>query len=133
MKSKYWGAGPLLGFDLIYNLYKGFLLVGELDAALLMGAVKSSSALTFGVTNEFQSLSNYRIASNFEGRLGLAYDYSYGCRASSVRIEAGYEINQYIDPFDMIVGFVAPIQRISDLATTDFGYSGPYVRLMWHM
>lgn len=133
VKSSYSGAGPLMGFDLIYNMYKGFLLVGQFDASLLMGSVKSSSSLTLGSTNSFHSPSNRRIVSNFESRLGLAYDFLYGNHASSLRIEAGYEMNQYIEPFDMLISYVAPVQRISDLETTSFAYSGPYLRLMWHM
>lgn len=134
VRSTYWGAGPMLGFDLIYNLYKGLLLVGQFNAALLMGAVKSSSALNFpaDATNVFKSPSNSRIVSNFEGRLGMAYDYIF-CNRSSIRLEAGYEMNNYIGPFDMIVSYVAPVQRISDLETTSFAYSGPYLKLTWHM
>ncbi|MBX9744982.1 MAG: hypothetical protein K2X08_07220, partial [Chlamydiales bacterium] len=134
VRSTYWGAGPMLGFDLIYNLYKGLLLLGQFNTALLMGAVKSSSALTFPATetNVFKSPSNSRIVSNFEGRLGMAYDYLL-CNRSSIRFEAGYEMNHYIGPFDMIISYVTPVQRISDLETINFAYSGPYLKLTWHM
>lgn len=133
IRSSYYGAGPMIGFDLIYNLYKGFLLIGQFDTSLLMGSVKSSSSISFfGVTNGFNALANRRIVSNFEARLGLAYDWLFWNK-SSLRLEAGYEMNQYIAPFDMIVSFIAPVQRISDLATTNFAYSGPYLKLTWHM
>lgn len=137
VKSRYSGGGPLLGFDLIYKLYKGILLLGEFDAALLMGSVKSSSSLNLGGTNRFKSPSNTRIVSNLEGRLGLAYDWLL-CNRSSLRMEAGYEMNYYIGPFDMVIShgpFSGPfsVQRIADLETTNFAYSGPYLKLTWHM
>ncbi len=132
VRSHYSGAGPLIGFDFIYNFFKCLSLTAHFDTSLLMGSVKSSSLLTFGAINRFESPSTGRVVTALGGRLGLAYEYVL-CKKSSINLEIGYETNQYIGAFDIITSYVEPIQRIHNIGTTNLGVSGPYIKLTWHM
>ena len=78
--------------------------------------------------NLYKSPNKDRVVYGFGGRLGLAYQYQ-----SSIKFEAGYRVANYHGTFDIISGFVDPVQRIGNLNTSNFGYSGPYIELTWHM
>lgn len=132
VRSKYQGAGPMLSFGGDFQFFNGFFLVGQFDAAALMGSVKANSLLTFGAINRYKSPSTDRIVYAFDGTLALAYQYMF-CNQSSIRIDLGYKVASYQDSFDIISAIVEPVPRISNLNTTDFGYSGPFLQLTWHM
>lgn len=132
VKTEYQGAGPLVSFDADYQLFNNFYLVGRFDAAAMMGTVKANSLLTFAAINRYKSPSTDRIVSALGGKLGVAYEYQF-CNQSSVRLEAGYKVANYHGPFDVISAFVIDVPRIGNLNTTNFGYSGAYIELSWHM
>jgi hypothetical protein len=135
VRSKYWGAGPMLGFDSEYQLFNGFFLTGRFDGAIIMGAVKADSLLAFGAINRYKSPSIDRITYSVDGSVGLAYKYSFQNK-SSLKLELGYRVANYIGTFDIIQAFLpptSPVPRIDTINTSNFGYSGPFLELTYHM
>lgn len=130
VRTTYRGAGPMIGIDGLYNLWRNLCITTRFDSSVLMGTVNANSVLRFGTEFRFKSPSTDRIISTFGGRIGLAYNFCL-CR-SRVGLELGYQANIYIGPFDTITGITDP-QRIHSIDTNNFAYSGPYLTLNWHM
>lgn len=136
VRSRFRGAGPMIGADCQYEFCGGFGLVGHFDTAVLMGNVESKSFLNFGSPIRFKSPKTDRVVTSISGKLGLAYNFCI-CR-SSLLFEVGYQANVYIAPFDIITAWLPTSlgglgQRISQLDTTNFAFTGPYVSLTWHV
>ena len=132
VRSCYHGIGPMIGLDGEYKLCGGFSFTSRFDASVLMGSVKADSRLAFAATNLYESPSTDRIVYTFGGSLGVAYDWCI-CNNSALRLELGYTVENYIGPFDIITAYTDPEPRIEKLLTTNFGYSGPFISLRWHL
>jgi len=130
--SKFDGAGPLLSLDTGYSLIYGIGLVGHFDYGLLVGQINSSSLLGFSGTNfSFTSPKRDRIINSVDGKLGLDYNYMFS-NASNLNLEVGYQVNEYLNAFDIIRGDIAPAQKIAGIESTSFGFQGPYISLIFH-
>ena len=132
VRSSYCGAGPMIELCGEYKLCGAFSLTSAFDASVLMGSVKANSQLEFGSLNLYESPSTDRIVYSFGGSLGVAYDWCI-CNTSALRLELGYQVENYIGPFDIITAITDPTPRIEKLLTTNFGYSGPFISLRWHL
>ena len=113
--SKFWGIGPRLGADLYYLLGKSsFSLVAHGSAALLAGTVNETFSVSDSNSVVDTTASYAALVPNFNLRLGVGYSHAFGQNAgaeggegasiSSVNtnrvlsIEAGWEVDDYIDP-----------------------------------
>ncbi|MCP5506615.1 MAG: hypothetical protein H7A38_07010 [Chlamydiales bacterium] len=137
VRSSYWGVGPTFGIDGLYTLYKGLKLYSHFDASLLVGSVKANSLLNFGSLGKFKSPSTNRVVPALGAKLALRYDFIFSNK-SSLRFEAGYQVNSYIGAFDMLTAFteipaIGQTQRIASITTDNFSYSGPYGAIAFHM
>ena len=133
--SKFRGAGPLFSIEGNYGLAYGFGLVGYLDYALLAGQSKAHSYVVLGSNSfSFKWPKRDRITSSATLRIGADYKVKSMPMFSDFKIEAGYQVNQYINSLDTIRGTIAfgGIQRINGLETNSFGFRGPYVSVAVH-
>lgn len=134
MHSRFRGIGPLFSLDGNYTLGYGVGLVGYFDYASIVGQASSSSYLNLAGTNfGFNWPKRDRIVSSINGKLGLDYHYTFSNNADLV-IEAGYQVNQYVNSMDTIRGTIAfaDIQRINGNETNSFSFRGPYLTLGIH-
>ncbi|KTD22772.1 major outer membrane protein [Legionella lansingensis] len=130
--SEYDGVGPLFSLEGRYGLSKGFGLVGYFDYALIVGQINAHSHVTvLGTDFSFTSPKRDRIVNNLTGKLGINYHYIF-TNLSTLTLEAGYQVSEYINAMDMIRGDIGVRQKIAGLETTSFGFRGPYVSLSWH-
>lgn len=133
MISTYNGAGPMLSIDGTYTLGHGFGLVGYFDYGLLVGTINAHSFVSLLGTNfNFSWPKRDRIVNSLSGKLGVDYSHNFAS-SSNVTLEAGYQINEYINSMDTIRGTVplaqGVIQRINGYETNSFGFRGPYISL----
>lgn len=148
VKSQFNGVGPLVSLDARYGMFAGFGLVGHFDSALIVGEVEANSNLGFTFTspalpispvttdNRFESPDLERVVGSVSGKLGADYTFCF-CNKSSLTIEAGYQVNKFYDPFDLIRGDIpyAPVihQRITHILTNDLDVRGPYVNVTFRV
>ncbi|KTD61147.1 Lpg1974 family pore-forming outer membrane protein [Legionella spiritensis] len=131
MISKFDGAGPMLSLDGNYTLGQGFGLVGYFDYALIVGKIDSHSFVNLaGVDFNFVWPKNDRIVNSLTGKLGIDYSHTFA-NDTNVVVEAGFQVNEYIDSMDTIRGTLAfgSIQRVGGKETNSFGFRGPYISL----
>lgn len=131
VRTSYDGAGPLLGMDGRYELGRGFGLAGRVDAAVMMGRVKSDSQIILGATFDYITPKIDRVVSVVDGRLGVDYTHIFANQAS-LKLELGYHVSEFFNPFDIILAESPPAQKIRELQTTNFSYSGPYLSFTVH-
>jgi hypothetical protein len=122
--SKFVGLGPRAGIDASYHVGDCFGIVGHFAGALLVGNVDadttSASTATFvppgnaqptsfSFTDTYTADTQTRVVPAFDAKLGVDYTFPFNksLEDSSISIEAGYQVTQYIDPIDRIVP-VAP-------------------------
>lgn len=131
VSSNYHGVGPVIGVDGDWDFGCGFGASAYFDTALLMGTVAASSHINFGAIFNYQSPGTHRVISTFTGRLGVNYMHSV-YNESTAKLELGYQVNRYADPFDIIQGMSPPTQRIAAINSTSFAFAGPYLTLTLH-
>ncbi|MCL9683024.1 Lpg1974 family pore-forming outer membrane protein [Legionella maioricensis] len=154
-KSEYLGAGPDLGLNVQYVVYRGFGVVGELAGMLTAGGISvvdnftaSSARLTFlGLSPSHQEVTTpdvTQVVTGFDGKLGLFYNYS-GRHIDSLTIEAGYRLAYYnnaiaeVSPATLVQAgtvFITPSFATGTMAinstearSRNFSVNGPYVNL----
>lgn len=131
--SKFNGAGPMLSFEGHYGLYQGLGLVGYIDDALMTGKTDAHSFVNLeGFDFAFSSPKVQRTVNNLNIRAALDYQYAFS-NAANLGIEAGYQISNYSDVFDIIRGNITTGQRIAGIESNSFSFQGPYVTLAAHM
>ncbi len=150
--SEFMGAGPELGLQFYYQIIQGFQLVGNGRATLFVGTFENSTTFTttspdlttLGDQNpNIQTTSVYNkngIVPGLEGKLGLAYEYSFNCH-SMFKIEAGYQAQIYLNSIrsidmgsEVTLGPVGAVgtsttgvyARTFDRMVSDFAIAGPY-------
>lgn len=150
------GAGPQVGFDFDYKVYKEFRFVGNSRATLFVGTFKNQTtfstfsnalALLGDINPNIQTTQTYSkggIVPGFEGRLGFAYETAFDCNRYLLKIEAGYQAQIYINSLrstdlgsevtlaaagsvgSQTVGVYA---RTFQRTVSDFSLAGPYANL----
>ncbi|MCW8449785.1 Lpg1974 family pore-forming outer membrane protein [Legionella quinlivanii] len=134
MISKYDGAGPMVSIEGNYMLAYGVGLVGYFDYGLLAGQSQTNSYVSLAGTNfGFSWPKQDRVVSSITARVGANYSYAFS-NAANLTLEAGYQVNEFLNAMDTIRGTIAfdGIQRINGLETNDFGFRGPYISLTVH-
>ncbi len=137
VRSKFSGAGPMVSLDGSYDLGNGFHLLGYIDSSLIVGNTDANSFLGFGGGNAyFTKPNNDRVVTTVAGRIGADYTLTLS-NQSSFKAEAGYQVTEYFNSFDLLRGNVvfAPTLRgngIQDIITTNLSVSGPYVKIGVH-
>jgi hypothetical protein len=133
MSSTFNGVGPMISLDGTYNLGHGFGLVGYFDYGLIVGKIESNSFVNLlGTSYNYSWPGRDRIVSSITAKLGLDYSYNF-VNSSDFAIEAGYQVNEYVNSMDTIRGTLpltpGDISRINGKETNSFGFRGPYISL----
>jgi hypothetical protein len=150
--STFLGAGPQIGFDFNYKLYKGLQFLGNMRSSLFVGtftnkttySTRSVDLVTLGQVNpniQTTTVDNKGgIVPGFEGRLGLSYDYLWRSRYH-FKFEAGYQAQIYLsairaDDLGSEVALAAAgsigsqttgvYARTFERVVSDFAMAGPY-------
>ena len=128
--ASYNGFGPRVGLDLSYVNPHGFTLYVKSAGAILAGQGKFSYSFvdseTGGVNNINGSKSG--LVPAIEAKLGATYTHAIGTGA--LMVDLGYMWLNYFNAFNG-VSPVSPVAGTIDLATSDFGVSGPFVGLKY--
>lgn len=101
--STYTGAGPRLGLNATYNLFRGFTFVGQLSGAILQGRMQpaqySFTAVFDDVVNseQIKSRSATQVVYASDAKLGLGYSRPLG--RALLEIESGFKTAVYMDAF----------------------------------
>ncbi len=136
--SKFTGIGPRFGVDATYHVGNCFGVVGHVAAALLVGRVETSTNLSYSAsdTPSISSLSvnadnQTRVVPAFDAQLGIDYTWPISNNASSLTIEAGWQVTQYIDAIDRLNTTTDgdSVTRV----TSNVGFDGPYLSLNYRM
>lgn len=135
VRSEFSGIGPMVSMDGTYKLGEGFRLLGYVDTSLLIGQTDGNSYLGFaGANTSFKVPNRDRVVTTLTGRIGV--DYTHTINNMSLIAEAGYQVSEYFNPFDLIRGNVDPTTLaglgINDIVTTNFSVNGPYIKLGLH-
>lgn len=148
--SKFIGAGPQVGVDLLYSLLGGLNITGQATASLLVGDMKNHTTYK-SISPALQELDiespnvqgthntrRTQVVPAFAGRLGLSYTYEACSWAFS--IEAGYEAKVFINAIqsadigsEVITPPVLPdtigvFARTFQRKLSNFALSGPYIK-----
>lgn len=140
--SNFSGIGPAAGLDTHYSINKHFGLVGGIDAALLVGTIKSSSYLNVSagfINDNFSLPSTDRVVPKLSAKVGIDFNYVFSNKMS-INIETGYKAAEYYNSVDLIQAYILPIAdivpiggpKIADVHTNSFSYSGPYITMTLH-
>ena len=154
--SKYTGAGPDLGLNVQYSVFKGFGLVGELLGTLTAGRMSvvdnfnstSTRLVNLGLSPSYQAVTtpnSTEVVSGFDGKLGLFYRHTGPQQLSNFTLEAGYRLAYY----NNAIGEVAPASLVqagtvlitpefatgtmainsTEARSRNFTFNGPYANL----
>lgn len=144
--SKFTGIGPRFGVDTSYEVWHCFGVVAHLAGALLVGQVDTSTTNTVSLVTDNTNINNFlglpatttlntstdnvdRVVPAFDAKLGIDYTWEFRNR-SSLSLEAGYQVTQYIDAVDNLnYTLLNGVQR----QTSSVGYDGPYLSLNFHV
>ena len=124
--SKFTGIGPRLGVDATYHINNSFGVVSHLATGLLIGNVDNDSTTTatpatFNGNSTNTADTQTRVVPEIDAKLGFDYTVPFKDQASSMTVEAGYQVTQYIDAID------------SKNSTGGIGFNGPYLNLNFKM
>ncbi len=129
--SLFTGAGPQIGIDYNYRLYKEFFLTGNSSFALLMGQMKNNTrfqssvdpSVALGVpqpnVQKLRVPDRSQLVAGLEQKLGLFYRIIW--KGVTATIAAGYQCQIYLDAvqsFDLTSPQVAPVGLGTPLTTT---------------
>jgi hypothetical protein len=150
--SLFWGVGPQVGFDFCYRIVDGFQWVGKAMASLYTGRMKNHTdyksgtpaLIPLGITPPNQQRTEVsersQVVPGFEGRLGLAYAYSF-CRHYRFKLEVGYQAQIYLNAIQSadigsqvilppgIQNTVGVYARTFQRTLSNFGLTGPYATI----
>lgn len=151
--STFQGWGPGANFDFVYTIVKGFKFVGDARGTLFVGTFKNETAYsttspsieTLGDTNpntQSTTVGNKMgIVPAFEGKLGLAYEWTWGDYCE-FKLEGGYRAQVHINAIRSIdMGSEVALGAIGSIGSaetgvyarsflrtvSDFSLAGPYV------
>jgi len=127
--SKFTGIGPRMGVDTSYHVGNCFGIVAHFATALLVGNVDSNTTVSESGNSRisnFTTDTQTRVVPAFDAKLGVDYSIPFKNNASSLSIEAGYQVTQYVDAIDRIHALE---QSTSTTTTSSVGFNGPYLSL----
>jgi hypothetical protein len=139
--SKFIGIGPRVGIDSRYHIADCFGLVGHFATALLVGNVDvdgthTESSNGSAIANSFTANTQTRVVPAFDAKLGLDYTFPFNrneVSGSSMTVEAGYQVTQYVDAFDSVSFSSSSDKGVSNTfpstSTSSVGFHGPYLSL----
>lgn len=132
--SQFWGIGPQIGIDYVYNIpcYTCFGLVSSVRGALLCSNTQANTHYTTlrTVGTEGVNLKNdtlWRVTPALDARIGGSYERCV-CGFDTA-LEVGYEWIWYHNSVDAIRGIETAFPGDSIDLLSDLSLQGPYVRL----
>jgi len=148
---KFLGAGPQVGVDVAYTIFKQLFLVGKMQASLLVGSMKNHTAyastspilgLLGAASPNNQSTSiqkRMQVVPALQESIGLSYSFSSRCEQLAITIGAGYQAQIYLQALqsidmgsevdDVPVGdaSVGVFARTFQRNLSNFALAGPYL------
>lgn len=151
-ESTFWGVGPRLGVNPVYQTPRGLRFTGQLAGALLIGQTQPAqyefaatapelAAVGIAVNREYISSSSFtQVVYAVDAKLGLGYTHVLPNRAIFT-IDAGYMAAIYINPFqgyetnnNVLALQIGSLSSASVRQTqSNFTLNGPYLTagLQW--
>lgn len=125
-----------MGVDASYHLGHYFNMVGHFAAALLVGNIDANGTdITIDSGKIFSATSvtadtQRRVVPAFDAKLGVDYTIPFKNTAngSSLSIEAGYQVTQYVNAIDRFQADNVDTLR-SLVVTSSVGFNGPYLSI----
>lgn len=148
--TSFWGIGPQTGLAINYHITDSFSFTGRGKAALFVGNLKSHTKFTtVSPTQKKLDIPDPNIQTTktdnrtdvvpgFKAQLGLNYSWMLSCNFS-VEIEAGYQIEVYLDAIQsddlssevitppILPNTVGVYARTFRRTVSNFALSGPYL------
>ncbi len=94
-KENFWGAGPVLGFEGVFDLGCGFSFYGNLDGNFLYGDFKSrfndSDVFTLAVNNCNSHSKSCAVLTGYDAGFGFRYEFCW------FAMQVGWEHHTYFD------------------------------------
>lgn len=128
-QSSYLGAGPDIGFNAQYQLFRNIGLVGEMSGILAAGksrakenyTANSTRLIEIGFSPSQQKLTvpdSTDVVVGFDGKLGVFYQ-NKNSRFSRIRLETGYRLSGYYNPITAVTP-TSLVQVGTIVATPEF-------------
>ncbi|MDN3506726.1 MAG: Lpg1974 family pore-forming outer membrane protein [Simkaniaceae bacterium] len=135
-KSKYWGVGPIIGWDASLPLFCNLSLSGRFGTGVLFGTTKSSLDSTSFFQNEnsafFAKDSSDRAVTLINGDVSLSYLQPLCGGRYGMELEVGYRADYYFKPINRInpfLGYVVNTNPFPVDQPSNIGLHGPYITL----
>lgn len=129
--STFVGAGPEIGLDYRYRIYRSFFFTGHSQLALLMGQLKNHTTFT-SFTPELTSLNipqpnvqnttvpnRTQLIPAFEQKLGFSYLATWNCVRAT--FELGYQCQIYLDAIQTVDMTAPQVLPAGAIFTTQTG------------
>jgi hypothetical protein len=130
LKSRFWGAGPLLGCEPHLSLTNCLSLKGRVNAGLLAGQIRSSvdqvnEGFLAPSSNTLRRERIFAIAPVVDVKGAVRYSWRLG-NCLNMGVEVGYQFTDYFRAVDLVfpVFLTGLNQRASDIK-----FSGPYMSI----
>lgn len=147
--SKFTGIGPRFGVDSSYHVWDCFGIVAHVAASLLVGQVDtttngsatisidpnpSADILPVSLSGGTNVDNQNRVVPVLDAKLGLDYTFEFQNR-SSLSIEAGWQVTQYIDAVDQYQNNIGNFGGLGNnqQTTSSIGFQGPYLSLNFNV
>jgi hypothetical protein len=135
-KSKYWGVGPVIGWEMDVPLFCGLSFNGRFGSGVLFGQTKSSldSTSFFMDTNAafFAKDKSDRAVTLLNADLSLRYRQPLFNGCYGLELEVGYRADYYFKPINRINPFNGYVVNTSSFPVNvpgNIGAHGPYITL----
>lgn len=135
-KSKYWGVGPVIGWDMSLPLFCNLSLSGRFGTGVLFGTTKSSldsTSFFMGASNAFFAKdSSDRAVTLLNGDVSLSYLQPLCGGRYGLELELGYRADYYFKPINRINPFLGYVVNTNPFPVDqpgNIGLHGPYITL----
>lgn len=138
MKNNFFGIGPKLGIDTLWNMGYGFGIIGNFNLSLLYGFfdISQEETVTFSGTgpNTYLDLAHnvyHDPRMNFDLMLGLSWDWLSNSGKYHLHFDAGWENSIFLGQNQLMRFTNTTYPGINNLVKGDLAFQGLTVRGMF--
>ena len=138
MKNNFFGIGPKLGINTLWNLGYGLGIFGNFDLSLLYGFfdISQSEIVTFTGTGpntylDLPSNSYHDPRMNFDLMLGLSWDWMFACGKYHLHLDAGWENSIFLGQNQLMRFTSTTYPGINNLVKGDLSLQGLTMRALF--